>query len=655
VTVSPTDVSIKDFAEVDLGSVSGYVYLDVNDDGIKGDTTGENGIANVTVTLTGTNYLGNAVTVTTKTDSTGLYSFPNLLPSNAAGYTVKETQPAGYLDGQETVGTVNGVIDGSVTCTNDAIGSIVLPGCNNDGINYNFGEHGIFHGLTATIGFWHNQNGQGLINSFGTTSNGLTLANWLATSYPNLFGKNAPAFNVNSTTGTNLTNRSDADVAAYFMSVFGVSGQKSYAQVLATAFAVFTTTNSDNTGSTSRNLAIKYGFSLSNTGGGAATYAVPQADWAAFGITSSSGATQTIANLLLLANKYAVGGKLNNGNTTLITETNDVFNAINNQGDIGTGMALVSGNGGAYTGATGIGQLYAGTYLVSVDIPAGPDADAEHARIDDALADLNAELGQFGVILAELDPSVDATPDIVLTLSDNSVIGGMSQGVLGVTQVGGQITVVTGWDYYTGSAIDGIGDGQYDFQTVVTHELGHAIGLGHSTDADSVMAPSLLPGHVSRDLTSNDLAILEAEENGPPEPLMAAAGFREGQPSVAEVVSPSGAESRPFDAQPSPATFAFSSVNGATGVVSLNAAEVTSLFRTNSANYFGSYDSESDGRKTDAPESVVDLTALPLGQTHDGVASDDSAWSLPAVGGNWHAVRLGLDALTGPGDESGLA
>src|SRR5205823_885328 len=174
--------------------------------------------------------------------------------------------------------------------------------------------------LTGTIGFWKNKNGQALINSFGTTSNGLTLANWLATSFPNLFGSKAPAFNVASTIGTNLTGRSDSDVAAYFVSLFNVGGQKSYAQVLATTFAVFTTTNSLDTGATSRGLAAKYGFTLSNTGTGAATYTVPQADWAAFGITSSAGATQSIASLLLQANKYAAAGKLNGGNQTLINE-----------------------------------------------------------------------------------------------------------------------------------------------------------------------------------------------------------------------------------------------------------------------------------------------------------------------------------------------
>src|SRR5439155_5432934 len=94
----------KIFAEVDLGSVSGTVYLDVNDSGVQGDTTGEVGIANVTVTLTGTDYLGNAVSRTTTTNSAGQFSFTGLLPSSPAGYTLRETQPAGFLDGIDTVG-----------------------------------------------------------------------------------------------------------------------------------------------------------------------------------------------------------------------------------------------------------------------------------------------------------------------------------------------------------------------------------------------------------------------------------------------------------------------------------------------------------------------------------------------------------------------
>src|SRR5207245_98774 len=147
------------------------------------------------------------------------------------------------------------------------------------------------------------------------------------------------------------------------------------AQVLAAAFAVFTTTKSLNTGATGQALAAKYGFALSNTGAGASLLAVPQADWAAFGITSSGSATKYVAQLLNLANQYTVKGVLNGGNQTLITETNDVFNLINNQGDIGFGMTLViSGSDASGMSAT-LGYAYAGTYIVSVDGLEGPEAE----------------------------------------------------------------------------------------------------------------------------------------------------------------------------------------------------------------------------------------------------------------------------------------
>ena len=54
------------------------------------------------------------------------------------------------------------------------------------------------------------------------------------------------------------------------------------------------------TAATSRALATKYGFTLSNTGAGAATYAVPAADGAAFGLSTSTTSTVSVLNLLLL-------------------------------------------------------------------------------------------------------------------------------------------------------------------------------------------------------------------------------------------------------------------------------------------------------------------------------------------------------------------
>jgi hypothetical protein len=95
--------------------------------------------------------------------------------------------------------------------------------------------------------------------------------------------------------------------------------------------------------------------------------------------------------------------------------------------------------------------------------------------------------------------------NIRLAVAATSACGGASDGVLGCA-VESAITLLSGWDWYAGASDSQIGVGQYDFQTVVMHELGHALGLGHSRDANSVMYSSLASGTVRRNLTDEDLA-----------------------------------------------------------------------------------------------------------------------------------------------------
>jgi len=90
----------NNFAEVPIltGVVSGKVYVDTNNNGVPDG--GEAGIAGVVMHLTGTDINGTAVSRDTTTAADGSYSFANLVPSNASGYTITEIQPAQYKDGK---------------------------------------------------------------------------------------------------------------------------------------------------------------------------------------------------------------------------------------------------------------------------------------------------------------------------------------------------------------------------------------------------------------------------------------------------------------------------------------------------------------------------------------------------------------------------
>jgi uncharacterized repeat protein (TIGR01451 family) len=111
-----------------LASLAGSVYADTGagvpaqfDNGVR--DAAEAGIANVPVTLTGTNVLNQPVSITVNTDASGNYRFDNLIAANAQGYTVTEgaLPPAAgdYLDGKDSAGTAGGTVG---TDTVSAIG-----------------------------------------------------------------------------------------------------------------------------------------------------------------------------------------------------------------------------------------------------------------------------------------------------------------------------------------------------------------------------------------------------------------------------------------------------------------------------------------------------------------------------------------------------
>lgn len=94
---------------------------------ISGSVVDQDGgpIAGVTITLSG------AATATTTTGTDGTYSFTGLAPGI---YTITETQPAGYSDGPDSLGSTGG------TLGNDVISDINLPG-GVDSVDNDFSEN----------------------------------------------------------------------------------------------------------------------------------------------------------------------------------------------------------------------------------------------------------------------------------------------------------------------------------------------------------------------------------------------------------------------------------------------------------------------------------------------------------------------------------
>jgi hypothetical protein len=297
-------------------SLSGVVWEDFNDDGQV--DFGERGIPGVPVNLSGTDDLGHSVNLSQQTDGDGAYVFLNLRPGN---YYITEMQPAGYPQGIDSVGTAGG----SLAAT-DRFFVQLSQGVN--GFNYNYGERppaggSVQRGQAAGIGFWNNKNGQALIKALPVVTNAdgsvTSVANWLAATLPNIFGRNA---------ANDLTGQSNAAVAALFQADFLLKGVKLDAQVLATALSVYAT----NATLDSTKVAAQYGFTVSGDGAGTATVNVGS-NGDAFGVADNT--TMTVMDLLLATNNQAVNGLLYGGNTTRRVHANNVYSALNTAGGIG--------------------------------------------------------------------------------------------------------------------------------------------------------------------------------------------------------------------------------------------------------------------------------------------------------------------------------
>ncbi|MDG1810215.1 MAG: SdrD B-like domain-containing protein [Pirellulaceae bacterium] len=120
-----------DFCEHVPAELSGTVWFDVNNDGIRQGEK-EIGIAGVTIQLF--NDSGELI-ASQKTDEAGFYQFTDLV---AGTYSIREIQPADYVDGKESIGRVGGLVVGETTQSDEYTNVTVRGG--EQGVDYDFGE-----------------------------------------------------------------------------------------------------------------------------------------------------------------------------------------------------------------------------------------------------------------------------------------------------------------------------------------------------------------------------------------------------------------------------------------------------------------------------------------------------------------------------------
>jgi hypothetical protein len=153
---------------------------------------------------------------------------------------------------------------------------------------------------TKTSGFWNDLNtGQELIRLFTKTAGGQTLGQWLATTFPKLFG--------GAMSAPNLFTFNNTQVASFYKGLFTQYNTNQLdAEVMALALYIFATTSSLGLGAGGTNPATLYGLPVDANGLGAYSYSVGF-HGVAFGVANNT--VLDIFQIMLAANNSAMGGE----------------------------------------------------------------------------------------------------------------------------------------------------------------------------------------------------------------------------------------------------------------------------------------------------------------------------------------------------------
>ena len=182
----------------------------------------------------------------------------------------------------------------------------------------------VTRGDAGTISFWGSQNGQTLIDSLNGGSSSTALAQWLATIFPNLYGPTAGVYSMVNSNGSYFTNAQVA--SSYINHFFNVSGQKTNAQILASALAVYCTSSTLAGGIMAE--SSPYNFNVSSDGIGSHTIGVGS-NGGFFGVPDNDEVS--VLTLLEITNSEASSGIVS---SSLLNAANTLFSNINQEGDV---------------------------------------------------------------------------------------------------------------------------------------------------------------------------------------------------------------------------------------------------------------------------------------------------------------------------------
>jgi hypothetical protein len=296
-----------------------------------------NTVAGGTVVIGSGAKLNDTAVLSGGNNPTGTITFTLFSPSNVAVYTDVVTVTGNGTYSTATMGNHAGGYLPTVTGTYKWTATYTSGDSNNTNATDNGQNESevvipstpVGPGEFATIGFWHNPNGQAVINGFNNGPTDTQLGNWLAKNFPHLFGAPNPydAATLASFGATTFAGLTNAQVATVYANLWNPSGvtKNTYVQAFAVALGAYADTPG---------LGFTPGGPFTPVPGGGLNLT--------FDITGNTdafpglGSNPTVGQILMVvdANFDPTTGLFYGGDQTKTSEANNVLDGINTQGDI---------------------------------------------------------------------------------------------------------------------------------------------------------------------------------------------------------------------------------------------------------------------------------------------------------------------------------